>query len=712
MVFLQQRQLWVVAGVALVGMAASLALFGWAVSREAQASLERLGAAAENRAAAFQAQVDAYLDRIEAIRSLMSHTRETSEGEFVAYVNGLGSPQRARSLRIATYMERTGDKFLIRYAWPLENHGPLKGSNVSAPVRTRSVLRRAVETGEVVLSPRVRVPGRDARRYEVIAYAAVYRAGTTPRTPEERARECIGLVGGLLDVGEVFEEAIARLRPSGLHLRIENDMGEKIHFHRSRAAGWVLGEELKNRLAVQAGGQRWMVRSYLARGTPVRWQEWALLGSLFGFTALVSLQVHGLLGQVSRIRGVVAHRTRRLREANRAAKAAAIVKDRFLANISHEIRTPLNGIAGLSQLLLAGRLDAVQRDNAETILKSSQHLAQLVTEILDYSKLTAGEFVLDSRTFSPGEVLREAHRLFEPLARAKGLELSWTAGPELDVSIEGDDRRVFQVLANLISNAIRFTARGSIRMTGALTEAERGRVEVEFVVEDTGVGIRAADQPRLFQAFSQLDDSPARRHGGTGLGLAISAGLVRAMGGKIEVESEYGVGSRFRCRMPFPLAVEPVRKTGLAQLATLRLGKRILVAEDNPVNQKVVLRLIEKLGCFGDLAVDGEEALQKAAREQYDLILMDCHMPGMDGFEAARRIRQLPAPGNRVPIIALTAATSDTDREKCLSAGMDAFLTKPVDLLALSSMIQEMGRSSEGREGEVDTEPGVYTRFN
>jgi len=376
------------------------------------------------------------------------------------------------------------------------------------------------------------------------------------------------------------------------------------------------------------------------------------------------------------------------------ADAAAQAKSLFLANMSHEIRTPLNGILGLSLLLEQESVPDDLRQMVGLLRASGEVLRRILDDVLDFSKIESGRLELEETPFELRACLEWSFELFRKAAAEKNLECRLRLGDRLPARVSGDATRLRQVTANLMSNAVKFTHRGSIEMEAQLAEAAPpgGRHLIRVSVRDTGIGIPEDRMDRLFQSFSQVDASTSRYYGGTGLGLAISKRLVEMMGGTIRVESRAGEGTTFEFTFPAG-SVADVESAAQTAEAASPIGLKILVAEDNQVNQLVILRMLQKMGCQPDLACDGPSAIRMVEANSYDVVLMDLHMPGLDGLEATRQIRRMPAARSCVPIVALTASATSEDRSRCLAAGMNDYLTKPMGLQALRRALDRWGRS-------------------
>ncbi|MCT7985343.1 ATP-binding protein [Laspinema sp. A4] len=400
---------------------------------------------------------------------------------------------------------------------------------------------------------------------------------------------------------------------------------------------------------------------------------------------------------------IVADRVDELIQTREAALEAAQAKSQFLANMSHEIRTPMHGVLGMAALMLHTDLTPKQQEYAETIRISAKHLLGIINDILDFSKLEAGEMHLETLDFDLYDCLQEVMNLFKPQAEDQGIILKLYYEEQVPRFVRGDPSRLRQILLNLVSNAIKFTPSGSISLEAKLEGKTNRKTRVYFQVTDTGIGIPPEAQANLFQSFSQVDPSTSRQYGGTGLGLAICEQLVSIMQGEIGVISEVNQGSTFWFTLPFQTAHrhrKPARESleGIEWDSLEKMGDRslyngkkdlkILVVEDHLINQTVILSQLETLGYQADCVANGIEALKCLEAQNYDIVLMDCQMPLMDGYTATQELRRREGNQSRTVVIALTAHAMKADREKCLASGMDDYLSKPVDEEDLARIVQ------------------------
>jgi signal transduction histidine kinase/DNA-binding response OmpR family regulator len=423
-----------------------------------------------------------------------------------------------------------------------------------------------------------------------------------------------------------------------------------------------------------------------------------------------------LLQLNSRLEERVAARTAELALAVRRAESASHAKGEFLARMSHEIRTPMNGVIGMLEALLCTQITPAQTDYLRTAYGSAERLLMLINDILDYSKIEAGKLTIESIDFDLPQLLNQILQLWSRRASAHDIELGMTVDADVPRWLRGDPTRLGQVLTNLVSNAVKFTPQGKVHLAVTVAAMDGDTCRLHFAVNDTGIGIPKDALPRLFTAFTQADGSTSRRFGGTGLGLAICQQLVQLMGSDgIVASSEPGVGSRFE----FSLDLAPAQETHLHAEAS-RAGApvlgawldpllerggfvgRVLVADDNETNRRVAAVILDLLHVEHDFATDGQEACAAIQQGNYALVLLDCHMPVVDGFEAAAAIRQWEHEQKRprLPIVAVTASAFQEDRDRCAAAGMDDFVPKP---LTLAALVATLKRWLEPATTETDT---------
>jgi signal transduction histidine kinase/ActR/RegA family two-component response regulator len=628
---------------------------------------------------------------LEWIPRIESPDRKRFEAALGGHYIFEGNPAKLRRAREAPFY------LPVQFVYPIFQKSVIVGFNVNASPGCRRALDLTQKSGEPALTEKYPVVEQTADGYGVIAFLPVSR-----RVAHDGEPVLAGFAASVTQVPDVVESGLRRINPRGLDLYIFDRSAppakQLLYYHPSPtgtkrgavAAEPLLAKTIHEQISVSIGGRDW---SFVFVPTPeylssaYSWRPWILLGigSLFTLAVVLYLLLHvshtkKTLGLLNTLESV----NRQLAAARDEALEASRSKSQFLANMSHEIRTPMNGVLATTELVLDTGLTYEQRELISACHVSGQQLLAILNDILDLSRCESGKLALEQVPFDLHSEVTSLMKLYSVIAQQKGVELNLHWSDEAQRWVRADPTRLRQILANLLSNALKFTDMGSVNLSVSNESADHARAgsyakaRMRFVIEDSGVGIPPEILPQLFSPFVQGDGSTTRRYGGTGLGLAICKQLVTLMRGTIEVQSVPGKGSSFIVQVDLEPA-DPLQQIADSEVTT-SLPKRlhVLVAEDNPVNQLVAQRLLERHGCTVDVVATGTAAVHRHHTEKYDLILMDCQMPELDGYEAARRIRTA-SHSVRVPIIALTAQAFPGDRERCLEAGMDDYVSKPIN---------------------------------